>query len=245
MPWRSSPAVTACADEITAYASSPGAAGCQAGRRLTGGNVTEINYQIYLPPGFGTEDADTPTKKWPLIFFLHGSGEGEGKFCTGKTVSGAEYDLGLNDVDSVCYHGLPHKITDRAAVAPHFIVVSPQAPASANASWSDADGVALEALEDLGGAITQALAVDLSRVYLTGLSMGGAGTWNWAAAAPDHFAAIAPICGGIRGDPAPLKDVPAWLFVGATDGVSSAENAKNKPGYSTSDRLLVVTANFY
>lgn len=111
-----------------------------------------------------------------LIFFLHGSGEGEGKFCKGKTVSGAEYDLGLNTVDSICYHGLPHKIDERSMSA-DFVVVSPQAPAAAGASWSDADGVAIDALEDLAAAITEALAVDLERVYLTGLSMGGAGTW--------------------------------------------------------------------
>jgi predicted peptidase len=111
-----------------------------------------------------------------LVFFLHGSGEGEGKVCKGKTVSGAEYDLGLNDVDSVCFHGLAHKIEERPMAA-DFIVVSPQAPASAGATWSDEDGVAVGELEDLAGAITEALAVDLERVYLTGLSMGGAGTW--------------------------------------------------------------------
>jgi predicted peptidase len=153
-----------------------------------------------------------------LIFFLHGSGEGEGKFCTGKTVSGAAYDLGLNTVDSVCYHGLPHKIEERPMSA-DFVVVSPQAPAAAGASWSDGEGVAIDALEDLAAAITEALAIDLERVYLTGLSMGGAGTWRWASTHPDHFAAIAPICGGLGGsDSEALRATPIWLFVGAEDG---------------------------
>ena len=58
-----------------------------------------------------------------------------------------------------------------------FVVVSPQAPAAAGATWSDKEGVAIGALEDLAAAISEALAVDPARVYLTGLSMGGAGTW--------------------------------------------------------------------
>ena len=100
-----------------------------------------------------------------------------------------------------------------------FVVVSPQAPAAAGASWSDSEGVAIDALEDLAAAITEALAVDVDRVYLTGLSMGGAGTWRWASTHPEHFAAIAPICGGLgESNSEALKTMPIWLFVGADDG---------------------------
>jgi predicted peptidase len=69
--------------------------------------------------------------------------------------------------------------------------------------------------------------VDSRRVYLTGESMGGYGTWALAAAHPERFAAIAPICGG--GEPASadrLKGVPTWAFHGADDKVVPPEESR-------------------
>ena len=71
------------------------------------------------------------------------------------------------------------------------------------------------------------LRADPDRVYLTGLSMGGFGTWSLAMAYPDRFAAIAPICGG--GDPqlaCALKDVPVWAFHGAKDPTVPLEQSE-------------------
>src|SRR5205085_2048760 len=61
--------------------------------------------------------------------------------------------------------------------------------------------------------------VDPQRIYLTGLSMGGGGTWALAAAYPERFAAIVPICGagGAAADAKRLKDLPTWVFHGAKD----------------------------
>jgi len=60
--------------------------------------------------------------------------------------------------------------------------------------------------------------VDRRRVYLTGLSMGGFGTWSLAAANPKRFAAIAPICGGGNtADAKKLATLPMWVFHGAKD----------------------------
>ncbi len=60
----------------------------------------------------------------------------------------------------------------------------------------------------------------MSRVYLTGLSMGGYGSWNLGAAYPDLFAAVAPICGGgVASEVAGLKGVPVWAFHGELDDV--------------------------
>jgi predicted peptidase len=62
--------------------------------------------------------------------------------------------------------------------------------------------------------------VDTNRIYVTGLSMGGFGTWNLAIKYPDRFAAIAPVCGGSNPFLAKnLKDTPAWVFHGAKDKV--------------------------
>jgi predicted peptidase len=128
-------------------------------------------------------------KKFPLILFLHGAGE------TGK------------DLNKVKVHG-PPKIVQKKTDFP-FIVVSPQAPTR---GWRPASLLAL--LDD----VCANYKVDKDRVYLTGLSMGGFGTWSLAAAAPDRFAAIAPICGG--GDPRTaekIKNLPIWVFHGTKD----------------------------
>ena len=134
-------------------------------------------------------DYEKAEKPFPLILFLHGAGE------TGS------------DLSKVKKHG-PPKVVEKKKDFP-FIVVSPQAP---RRGW---DPQALLALLD---EVEAKYKVDKDRVYLTGLSMGGFGTWRLAAVAPERFAAIAPICGG--GDPktvAKLKGLPIWVFHGAKD----------------------------
>ncbi len=128
-------------------------------------------------------------EKWPLIVFLHGAGE-----------SG-------DDLNKVKIHG-PPKIVEQKKDFP-FVVVSPQCP---RRGW---DPNAVNALVD---SVIASEKIDADRVYLTGLSMGGYGTWALAALQPAKFAAIAPICGG--GNPAEaakLKDLPIWVFHGAKD----------------------------
>jgi predicted peptidase len=128
-------------------------------------------------------------KPWPLILFLHGAGE-----------SG-------HDLAKVKIHG-PPKIVEAKTDFP-FIVVSPQSPGR---GWNP------DALKGLLDEILANYRVDHDRVYLTGLSMGGYGAWTLAAAYPDYFAAVVPICGG--GDPADaakLKHLPIWVFHGAKD----------------------------
>ena len=74
--------------------------------------------------------------------------------------------------------------------------------------------------------------VDISKMYLTGLSMGGFGTWHMAVEYPDLFAAIAPVCGGglgILGFPErvlEIKDLPIWAFHGGKDNIVSAEESR-------------------
>jgi predicted peptidase len=147
-----------------------------------------LNYLIYLPKDY--EDKSSK-EKWPVIFFLHGSGERG------------------TDLDSVKKNGLPMLVekTDYP-----FIVVSPQCPEGER--WDP------YALNSLYKEILKKYRADKNRVYLTGLSMGGYGTWAWAIESPDKFAAIAPVCGG--GDPmmtSIIKNVPVWAFHGLKDNV--------------------------
>jgi predicted peptidase len=153
-----------------------------------------LRYLLFLPQGYGTD----PREKWPLILFLHGMGERG------------------DDLDLVKIHGIP-RIVEQQPDLP-FVVVSPQCPDET--TWWDHQRT-LKALLD---EIVASYAVDTSRIYLTGLSMGGYGTWGLAMAYPRLFAAIAPICGG--GFPEfvfQLKDVPVWAFHGAEDDVIKLE----------------------
>lgn len=131
-------------------------------------------------------------QKWPLILFLHGAGERG------------------NDLELVKLQGLPNYLRKREDFP--FVVAYPQCPPR---SYWDVS-LLNEWLEEV---LTQVRA-DHSRVYLTGISMGGYGTWHWAAAHPEKFAAIIPICGG--GEPAQAKrlaKLPVWAFHGAKDNI--------------------------
>jgi predicted peptidase len=145
----------------------------------------KLDYLLFLPEGY----EEKPDEKWPLILFLHGSGErGE-------------------ELAKVKIHG-PPKIVESKSEFP-FIVVSPQAR---RRGWNP------DALKALLDEVLADYRVDPDRVYLTGLSMGGYGTWTLAAEYPEYFAAIVPICGG--GDPKEagrLKNLPIWVFHGAKD----------------------------
>jgi predicted peptidase len=157
-----------------------------------------LGYTLFLPQGY---DANGK-KKWPLLMFLHGSGEREGNLWR------------------VTFHG-PAKYIEQHADFP-FILVSPQCPPGSK--WSD---------DTLMGLLDEVIAknrVDTNRVYLTGLSMGGYGTWSLATTYPERFAAVAPVCGGegnigivlSLADPkkaSALKRLPIWAFHGAKDNV--------------------------
>jgi predicted peptidase len=143
-------------------------------------------------------------KRWPLILFLHGAGE-----------------RGTN-IWQVAKHG-PPKIDTTANNFP-FIVVSPQCPEGK--IWSN--DLLLALLDE----IENQYAVDLHRVYLTGLSMGGFGTWSLGLSHPEKFAAIAPICGGgefitpLLADKTQLATLPVWAFHGAKDPVVPLEESE-------------------
>ena len=147
-------------------------------------STARLDYLLSLPA-----DYDKSSKSWPLVLFLHGSGE-----------SG-------NDLAKVKAHG-PPKLVETNGPFP-FILVSPQSPGH---GWNP------DLLNGLLDSVIKQYRVDTDRVYLTGLSMGGYGTWSLAAAHPEKFAAIAPICGGGNpADAAKLARLPIWVFHGAKD----------------------------
>ena len=141
------------------------------------------------------KEYDKADKKWPLILFLHGAGERG------------------DDIELVKKHGPAKLIAEEKDF--DFIIVSPQCPKE---NWWPNLTEELNALVD---DITAKYKVDTNRLYITGLSMGGYGTWSMIIQYPDKFAAAAPICGG--GDAVlarfRLSKIPVWVFHGAKDSV--------------------------
>jgi predicted peptidase len=173
-------------------------AGEQVARTL---NKTDApyGYHQYLPPDYGDDGASHP-----LLVFLHGSGErGDG---TAR-------------LDRVLRHGPPRVIRagEWPATRP-LIVLSPQLDTTQGA-WS------VEHVDAFIDHAVETYDVDTSRIYLTGLSLGGHGTWAYAAAHPDRLAAAAPVCGdgqrveAQRGGYCDLAGLPLWAFHGANDPV--------------------------
>ena len=145
---------------------------------------------LFLPAGFRAGGA----VKYPLLIFLHGSGEAG------------------DDLEKLKIHGPPQFVESRPDFP--FIVASPQSPLIELRGF---DPNMLEAMLD---ELIARLPIDTDRVYLTGLSLGGMWSYGWASRHPERFAAIAPVAG--TWDPAEacgLRNVPVWAFHGANDDV--------------------------
>jgi predicted peptidase len=159
---------------------------------------TEAKYVIFIPHSY------TDKKPSPLILFLHGSGE------TGT------------DGKKQAMVGLGPAIKQHETQF-NFIAVFPQSQKRTWKADSDDAQRALKILDE----VQKDYKVDPKRIYLTGLSMGGYGTWSLATKYPDKWAAIAPVCGG--GDPKEaekIKHIPCWCFHGDADKAVKVERSR-------------------
>jgi predicted peptidase len=166
----------------------------------------EMRYLVWLPNGYG-EDRD---RRYPLIYFLHGSGD--------------------DDYDStfVTAFGLPAVLV--LGEQPNdfeFVVVSPQA--EPQTTWYSPGQP--EVVDALLAEILETYLVDPDRVYLTGLSMGGFGSWHIATQYPERYAAMASLSGSGYQQPSPpparfacrLAEVPVWSIHGEQDMIADFE----------------------
>jgi len=165
-------------------------------------------YEVFVPENW------SPKQKWPIVLFLHGAGER------------GEDGLFQTQV------GIGRAIREHRDRFP-AIVVLPQCRKNIWWSQSPMDDVAIASLE----AATKEFHGDKNRTYLTGLSMGGYGSWHLAGKYPGRFAAVAPICGGVlvpdmarmqsADDATPYTEAakkiggktPTWIFHGGDDPV--------------------------
>lgn len=180
-------------------------------RSVTVGS-TEYHFRVFTPKGWSAK------KKWPVMLFLHGAGErGDDNL--------AQTRVGIG----------PAILRQRDSLP--FVVVLPQCPR--NRWWTEPDMQA-QALKALDQTVNE-FSGDPKRTYLTGLSMGGYGSWLLAANNPSMFAAVAVVCGGVRPPPginvpragsglaaaadpyaavaAKVGKTPVWVFHGGADPV--------------------------
>ncbi|MFO0836242.1 MAG: PHB depolymerase family esterase [Phycisphaerales bacterium] len=167
--------------------------------RRMGDGEQALAYVVYTPEGRGDE-------AMPAILFLHGAGE-----------------CGTDGWKHVGKSSLAESIMDDPKRWP-FVVIMPQKPVLKK-EWETYDATVMKILDDTIAREN----IDTSRVYLTGLSQGGHGTWVIGATHPERFAAIAPICG--YGDPdmlaGPLASMPVWAFHGLADKVVAPAQTTN------------------
>lgn len=175
--------------------------------KVTPNQGDRIPYWLYLP-----ENAAENDKKLPVVVFLHGMGQ-----------------RGSN-LDQVLAHG-PPKLIAKGKHFP-FIMIAPQCPndshkgrRNAKSFWWHPEGP-IDKVKSILNFETQRLGnVDPNRIYITGLSMGGFGTYQIVSRYPDYFAAAAPICG--HGNRIENKEalqkafakIPVWAFHGDRDNV--------------------------
>lgn len=152
------------------------------------------------------------SQKYPLVLFFHGAGERG------------------DDNKRQLVHGMADFASDAVMDKYPCFVVAPQCPSGSqwvNAPWSadahetpEKPAPPMRQSLELLSALQKEFAIDADRIYVTGLSMGGFGTWDAIQRNPKLFAAAAPICGGGDSRPEkvkPIADLPIWAFHGDKD----------------------------
>jgi predicted peptidase len=188
-----------------------------------------LPYRLLKPDNYD------PKSKYPLVLFLHGAGERG------------------DDNEKQLIHGVPEFAReDNRKKYPCFLA-APQCPAGAkwvDVDWSadthvqpDEPSESLRLALALVGALQGEFSIDAGRIYVSGLSMGGYGTWDAAMRRPELFAAAVPICGGADETRAErIARMPVWVFHGAKDPavkvarsdrmVAALIKAGGNPGYT-------------
>ena len=183
-------------------------------RTFTDAAGKKFNYRLLKPKGYD------PKKSYPLVLFLHGAGE-----------RGSDNKIQL-------IHGMNEFAADEIMEKYPAFVIAPQCPEGkqwVEVAWTaDEHTMPKEPAEplrqslDLVAALQKEFSIDKSRLYVTGLSMGGFGAWDAIQRHPELFAAAVTVCGG--GDTSlaeKIKDTPVWAFHGADDDAVKPKRSRD------------------
>jgi len=179
------------------------------GMGLQEGVYETLPYRLSVPEG--------ESESCPLVLFLHGAGSRQGSDNSKQVIGNSFLKVILNEGNLEKYP---------------CIVLVPQCPEGmgwVKQPWGP--GMAAQLMGMLEQ-VCAAYPVDRSRIYITGNSMGGFGTWGMLQEYPDYFAAAVPLCGGwdldddVENAPA-MKDVPIWAFHGALDTAVPVERTRD------------------
>ncbi|OAI42222.1 phospholipase [Planctomycetaceae bacterium SCGC AG-212-D15] len=179
-------------------------------KTFTDAKGEKLPYRLLVPENYDAK------QKYPLVIFLHGAGERG------------------TDNEKQLVHGVPEFTRPENRKKYPCFLVAPQCPDEEKwGDWTVKEGLPEKPTEpgrlvlELIDALQKEYSIDSKRLYLTGLSMGGFGTWDLISRHPEKFAAAVPICGG--GDPkqAPkLVKVPIWAFHGGKDNAVKVERTR-------------------
>jgi len=169
-----------------------------------------LPYRLLKPDNYD------PKEKYPLVLFLHGAGECGTDNKAQLKNSVVEFTKAENRKKFPCFLAVPQCPSMKVGWSDFRSKTPGKQP-------SDAARLALEMV----AALQKEFSVDANRLYITGLSMGGYGTWDIVMRHPDLFAAAVPVCGG--GDPSQAEKIaklPIWAFHGGKDTVVPPARSK-------------------
>ncbi len=192
---------------------------------------TNLPYRLYVP-----DDYD-PNKSYPLVLFFHGAGE-RGEDNTLQISAGSVMQRLLNNYEKAAHP---------------CIILAPQCTGTNDNKWvltpwepgtydhtklSSVVSPYMQAAEELLDKVIADYSVDESRLYVTGMSMGGFGTWDIISRNPDKFAAAIPVCGGVDVTYLEvLKGMPIWTFHNDGDTIVSSQGTKLASGILKGDNF--------
>ncbi len=201
------------------------------GRVFSPAKGKELKYRLMIPKDY----ALTGTETYPLVLFLHGAGE-RGDDNIKQLVHGTrEFAKDENRQKYPCFVAVPQCPDGKKWVEVAWTLDAHKQP--------DEESVSLELTRGMLTSLQKMFRIDPKRIYLTGLSMGGFGTWDLITRTPDVFAAAAPICAGADEALADrVTKLPIWAFHGDKDGavkversrrmIAAIEKAGGKPRYT-------------
>jgi len=182
-------------------------------REFKGAGGKKLLYRWFKPANYDEK------QKYPLVLFLHGAGE-RGEDNQAQTKHGVKYFL-QNQAKYPCF------------------IAAPQCPSKlqwVDTPWGNLKhAIPAQPTDPMQGAIDLVAAlekeypaIDPKRLYVTGLSMGGFGTWDLISRQPRTFAAAVPVCGGAdEAQAARIAKVPVWVFHGGADDVVKTVRSRN------------------